>query len=58
MSNRIAPKLLAEFIGTFSFVTLTFNILMGGALTGAPSTRRVRSARWSRPAISAMPGCT
>src|SRR5258707_1236058 len=80
MSNRFAPKLLAEFIGTFSFVfigagaaavvgdgvglpgivaiafahstavagragslaplaigmTLTFNILMGGALTGAP----------------------
>jgi glycerol uptake facilitator-like aquaporin len=39
-------------------MTLTLNILMGGALTGLPSTRRERWARWSRLVILVTPGCT
>jgi aquaporin Z len=39
-------------------MTLTFNIIMGGPLRAPLSTRRVRSARWLRRTILAMPGCT
>ncbi|MGB8547679.1 MAG: aquaporin [Xanthobacteraceae bacterium] len=39
-------------------MTLTFNILMGGALTGAAFNPARALGRWWRPENSTMPGCT